>query len=43
VNLLRAGCHPQQQIVEAVLGLGYALHDTYGPGRASLMKGTDKP
>lgn len=30
VALLKAGCHPQQQLVEAVLGFGFALHDTYG-------------
>lgn len=31
VALLRTGVHPQQQLVEAILGWGFALHDNYGP------------
>lgn len=29
VQLLRLGIHPQQQLVEAILGWGFALHDRY--------------
>lgn len=35
VVLLQIGVHPQQKLVEAILGWGFALHDRYASEQTS--------